>query len=94
MMPRSHFVPDSRARTVLGWTPGLHTLLGGRVLSCGCLAGTYHAWNNQVVVILDDRFDGCVNERHKRHAVLWASTSVANKVASEYDDVSAGSRLA
>jgi hypothetical protein len=45
-------------------------------------------------VILDDRFDGCVNERHKRHAVLWASTSVANKVASEYDDVSAGSRLA
>ena len=79
-MGNSSFVRDSLVRSILGWTPGVRTLLGGRVLACGCLAGTYQTWGNQVVVILDARCEGCGHESHRPHVVLWASTDGAPQV--------------
>ena len=76
----SSFVRDSLVRSILGWTPGLRTLLGGRVLPCGCLAGTYQTWSNRVVVILDARYEGCGDEGHRLHLVLWAGTDPTAQV--------------
>jgi hypothetical protein len=93
-MTVSSFTPDSIVRTILGWTPGLRTLVGGRVLPCGCLAGTYHTWGSQVVVILDAKDEACDDARHRHNAVLWASTSLALLASSDYDEASPGPGLA
>jgi hypothetical protein len=71
------FAPDSLATTWCGWTPGLKSLVGGRVLPCGCLAGTYDTWMGATVVILDARSARCQRPRHRTHAVLWAGTAAA-----------------
>jgi hypothetical protein len=63
----------------------LRTLIGGRVLPCSCLAGTYQSWNNQVVVILDERSVGCEDQRHQPNMILWASRDAA--VAVDRDEV-------
>ena len=67
---------DARARTILGWTPGLRTLVGGRVLSCGCLTGIYNTWAGDVVAIVDARGDGCMDDRNREHAILWQRQSL------------------
>lgn len=61
---------DAKARTILGWTPGLRTLVGGRVLPCGCLTGIYNTWTGDVVAIVDAPSDACPHA-HCEHAILW-----------------------
>lgn len=62
---------DSRARTILGWTPGLRSLVGGRVLPCGCLTGIYNTWGGDVVAIIDAKGESCWYEQHGEHSILW-----------------------
>ena len=69
------FPPDSLVPTLLGWTPGLKSLVGGKVLVCGCLVGTYRTWRDETVAIVDARAGGCTHARHRQHAVLWESTA-------------------
>jgi hypothetical protein len=88
------FVADSTVPTILGWTPGLRALLEGQTLPCGCLAGTYLTWGDQVVVLLDSKCTTCANARHRPHVVLWASTSVPVQDRPELDEVPRGAGLA
>jgi hypothetical protein len=60
----------ARARTILGWTPGLRALVGGRVLPCGCVAGIYETWMKDQVTILDARGHTCSVAGHAENAVL------------------------
>jgi hypothetical protein len=58
------------ALTILGWTPGLHSLISGRQLPCGCLVGTYETWGRDVVMIVDAHSDACHDEHHEPNAIL------------------------
>lgn len=58
-----------KARTILGWTPGLRIISGG-VLPCGCLAGTYETWSKDVVTIVDERGARCPHDLHQINAIL------------------------
>jgi hypothetical protein len=60
----------SKARSLMGWTPGLRTLVSGRVLPCGCVAGVYETWARSLVTILDERDASCQNPGHAVHEVL------------------------
>jgi hypothetical protein len=55
--------------TILGWTPGLHSLVTSRRLPCGCLTGTYLTWRGSLVAIVDSHVDGCV--KHRANLILW-----------------------
>jgi hypothetical protein len=59
-----------RARTILGWTPGLRNLVSGHVLPCGCLVGTYETWTRGVITIVDARGRRCGDDRHQANAIL------------------------
>ena len=61
---------DAKARTILGWTPGIRTLVGGRMLSCGCLTGVYNTWDGEVVAIIDAPGDDCPHALHREHAIV------------------------
>jgi hypothetical protein len=61
---------DRRVPTMLGWTPGVRTLVRGRVLPCGCVAGVYETWNKAIVTILDERHPACETAGHVTHEVL------------------------
>jgi hypothetical protein len=56
--------------TLWGWTPSLRTIVGGRVLPCGCLLGEYETWGAEVVTILDAHDPRCTNQLHRSDAVL------------------------
>lgn len=60
----------ARARTILGWTPGLRTLVSSGVLPCGCLAGTYETWSQQIVTIVDEKSGSCPHADHDKNAIL------------------------
>jgi hypothetical protein len=60
------FVVDGKLRTILGWSPGLRIALGGRVLPCGCLVGSYETWRGDVVDVLDAHDARC---RERVHAI-------------------------
>ncbi|HET9362613.1 MAG TPA: hypothetical protein VFO58_22840 [Vicinamibacterales bacterium] len=60
-------------RTILGWTPGLRTLVSSGVLPCGCLAGTYETWTKQVVTIVDEKSSTCPHADHDKNAILAGS---------------------
>jgi hypothetical protein len=60
-----------RLRTLLGWTPGLHALLRGGVLPCGCLIGSYETWSGEIADVVDAQGPTCPHAHHATHAVLW-----------------------
>ncbi len=60
----------SKARSLMGWTPGLRSLVSGRVLPCGCVAGVYETWTWSLVTILYERDAGCQNPGHAVHEIL------------------------
>ncbi len=60
----------SKARSLMGWTPGLRSLVSGRVLPCGCVAGVYETWTRSLVTILDERDVRCQNPGHAVHEIL------------------------
>ncbi len=64
----------SKAVTIFGWTPGLRALVGGRVMACGCLSGTYATWTDDVVVIIDARGECCPHGWHAVNTVLVGVT--------------------
>ena len=68
-----HFVVDGRLRTFFGWSPGLRMTLGGRVLPCGCLVGSYETWRGDVVEVLDARDDRCSNRAHATDSIVGYS---------------------
>ena len=53
-----------------GWTPGLRSLLSGRVLSCGCLVGDYQTWRGREMTIIDARGPQCECDRHQVNAIV------------------------
>jgi hypothetical protein len=53
-----------------GWTPGLRSLLSGRVLSCGCLVGVYQTWRGREMTIIDGRGPHCECDRHQVNAIV------------------------
>lgn len=60
----------NRARSLMGWTPGLRSLVSGRVLPCGCVAGVYETWTRTFVTIVDERSSGCELDGHAIHQIL------------------------
>ena len=64
------FTRASLAPTILGWTPGLRSLVSGRRLPCGCLTGTYLTWRGSLVAIVDAPGDHCTRH-HRENLVLW-----------------------
>jgi hypothetical protein len=62
---------SSTAFTIFGWTPGLHALVSGRLLACGCLAGLYRTWGGGMMIIVDSRGDACTHPDHAVNRVLW-----------------------
>ena len=72
-------VPAARARgvslkvpTFLGWTPGLRSLVAGRVLTCGCLVGVYQTRAGAILDVLDARGPACPHADHECNAILDA----------------------
>lgn len=63
----------SKARSLMGWTPGLRSLVSGRVLPCGCVAGVYETWTRSLVTILDERGPDCDVAGHAVHEILSVS---------------------
>ena len=61
---------NSKARTIAGWSPGVRTLVGSRVLPCGCLAGVYETWSNQQVTIVDAHGQVCTLPAHETNQIL------------------------
>jgi hypothetical protein len=61
---------NSKAPTIGGWSPGLRTLLGTRMLGCGCLAGVYETWSNEQVTIIDTRGRTCPIATHETNGIL------------------------
>ena len=59
-----------KARSILGWTPGVRSVGRGRVLRCGCLAGVYEVWTGDVVVMIDAWSVRCTEPQHAEHLVL------------------------
>jgi hypothetical protein len=64
------FGDNSKARTIGGWSPGVRTLVGSRVLPCGCLTGVYETWSNQQVTIIDTRGRACAIATHETNGIL------------------------
>jgi hypothetical protein len=63
----------SKVWTLLGWTPGLRTLVVGSQLPCGCVIGTYETWRNGLVSIVDARGETCSNHQHSPNVILQRS---------------------
>lgn len=61
---------EATATTILGWSPGVRALLGGRVLPCGCLVGVYATWRGDAVSIIDDRAPRCPHGEHRPNALI------------------------
>ena len=59
-----------KARTIGGWSPGVRTLVGSRVLPCGCMAGVYETWSNRQVVIIDAHGETCTDATHETNGIL------------------------
>jgi hypothetical protein len=62
--PRVKTVP-----TFFGWTPGLRSLVAGRVLNCGCLIGLYETRAGALIEVLDARGPACQDRTHVCNAV-------------------------
>ena len=61
--------PGRKAFTIFGWTPGIRRIVGGRVLPCGCLVGSYETRAAGVVEIMDGPDDACSDPSHTVHMV-------------------------
>ena len=64
------FVSDGKLRTFFGWSPGLRMTLGGRVLPCGCLVGSYETWERGIVDVLDAHDDRCTEAAHADNSIV------------------------
>ena len=67
------FVVDGKLRTFFGWSPGLRITLGGRVLPCRCLVGSYETWRGDVVEILDAHDERCTERGHATDLIVGYS---------------------
>jgi hypothetical protein len=61
--------PGHHVATLAGWSPGVGRLLGGRVMPCGCLAGTYWTCGNEVIEVVDAAAERCA-EGHDLNLVV------------------------
>jgi len=59
-----------KVTTVLGWTPGVGSLVSGRTLDCGCLVGVYQMRDGSVLDILDARGPECCLDGHDVNVIL------------------------
>jgi hypothetical protein len=48
--------------------------VSGRLLPCGCVAGTYELYDGRLVSLLDGRAASCADTRHREGAVLDDAT--------------------
>lgn len=64
--------PGQRVLTILGWTPGLRRLMGGHVMSCGCLVGSYETCQGDFIEIVDVPCT-CGHKEHSEHVVVSRS---------------------
>ena len=74
------FGGDGKLRTFFGWSPGLRMTLGGRVLPCGCLVGSYETWEGDVVDVLDAHDDRCGDRKHATDSVVQYTERVRASV--------------
>lgn len=44
--------------------------LRSQILPCGCLAGVYETYDGEVVTMLDERAETCLEPRHQNGSVL------------------------
>ena len=44
--------------------------LSSRLLSCGCLAGIYETYRDEIVVIVDARHESCADPNHAEGNLL------------------------
>lgn len=58
-------------RSLGGWTPGLRTIVRGRSLPCGCLAGVYETCSSELAEVIDSADPRCEDPSHREHWVLW-----------------------
>jgi len=65
------------APTLFGWTPGLRSLVAGRVLGCGCLIGLYETQIGDLIEIIDAVGPACPHSSH-----------VLNRVGEALDPIS------
>ena len=72
-----HFSAGRKAPTFFGWTPGLHRLVGGQLLGCGCLIGVYETNGVQLVKIIDRLAAQCTVSGHAVNLVLDTGTMPA-----------------
>lgn len=56
--------------TFLGWTPGLRSLVAGRLLTCGCLVGVYQTRAGAILEILDACGPACPHPGHQQNSVI------------------------
>ena len=59
-----------RILTVLGWSPGIRTMVASHLLQCGCLVGVYETWRQETVTIVDACSASCSNQAHGEHITL------------------------
>jgi hypothetical protein len=83
-----------RARSVFGWTPGLQSILRGRILPCGCLTGVYDTCARELAEIVDTRHPACSNPDHEPDTVLWRRSPQALGPPVTADDPAAVARPA
>jgi hypothetical protein len=65
--------PGQRVFTILGWTPGLRRLMGGHVMTCGCLVGSYETCQGDFIEIVDVPSRTCGHKEHTEHFVVSRS---------------------
>jgi hypothetical protein len=69
--------PGQRVFTILGWTPGLRCVLGGHVMTCGCLVGSYETCLGDYIEIVEMRSRIC-GKGHCDHLVISRSEHSAH----------------
>ena len=62
--------PATTVTSIFGWTPGLRTVVGGRVLRCGCLVGDYASSKGDVIAIVDSQAAICGVPDHGVNRIL------------------------
>lgn len=76
-----------RVMTVGGWSPGLQSLVTGKVLPCGCLAGVYRTLSDEMAAIVDGPADTCSEGGHEQDGVLWRCRVEETECATDGDRV-------
>jgi hypothetical protein len=69
--------PATTVLSILGWTPGLRTVVGGRVLRCGCLVGDYLSSSGDTIAIVDGQAATCGLPQHRVNRIFHAEQPFA-----------------